>query len=1135
MLILLFTIQHTTKAQSSFNYNCLEDDETEIELNVDGNPAYMADEAGCTEPDAYWNYSDDFLDHCLKTSVCALDYHKNDIGFGLCTSCICEDGSTNSECPLKPDLVVSPWMAQNGDQSLTIDFFTLKLLLNTSVANIGSGPFEVERKGEYFCCPIGAVGVTGCESINYPSESCPDGFELKEKLKQIIYKKPQPPVSGDWLMGYEDNENDAMTVIYHPEHGHLHTENWFVTTLRKRPDMSDPNYDEPLNWETVSDVQKISFCIVNGKSCVCARPYACTDVMETDALSLLDNYVGTEDNIWADSDDPIWDDQEILKNKLAQFPNYLLGKHYQCEETTHQGLAPGMLDIYGYELPGNFIALPCDLAAGTYYVVMQVDPLNIYEEENNNNNVAIVPVNINSPLSDPVPESNAIITDLGEIYGESPDEVTWSSFNRINGIVKIENGKSLTIEHCTVEFMTPNSGIVVEKGGVLHVHNAVLSGNECLGNVWKGILVKGDADNPLFDGTDYNHVHHGVVHIENSIVKDALAGVQVGDYGVYPPTSLITMGGGILELKNSRFINNSVAIFYMPHFVPGSINPREATVEITAPFKADHLFPNLGYTGILIRNRELAIIDCHFSNTDYTMPEEERGNGIVAYMSTIAVGDSDPLLACTFNKMYKGIDTYAQGSLLSSVYILNNTFTSVNKGITLNGNAMSQISGNTFEFLQPDDYAIYGIGTQGIEIDHNTLVVSSIPDPTSNKPFGITLRNSGKITNIIHNNTFKAIVNDACPTPGLTCLFRFRSSVQIEGGNNSNVLIDCNNFTALGDYDIRIFDSQDFNDQGGCDPIEPNINPTANNWHNPATDPSSYHIYYHNTSESFEVTYQPGYEPTLISENVMLQEPCNTDENDCESFIFEGGEIEERIAFLQDRMSQSVTELENERFFAELIRTYLQNDMLTEAKAETQARNDNEGLKILIATYTDERNLSLADSLLQILPLQTPEDADFYDFFSAYLYELWNNSDLMPFEGKALSPAALQMQYMANDEHSASNTALFAQSAIASLYKTGFSRMPEEVLKNRVEPKKLSQNILISPNPAQNYLSLFINGEEQHGIIRIYTTTGYLIISVQTTNGYVSLNTSTLANGIYICEFVGGNGMKSVSKFVVLR
>ncbi|HRI26986.1 MAG TPA: hypothetical protein PK239_03200 [Chitinophagales bacterium] len=148
-LLLLWLPMHL-KAQS-FNYNCIDED-PDIVAKVGSNPSYpVTNETDCNAlSGGYWNYPD-FSNKCLHVSACALAYHTNDATGGLCAPCKCENGATDQSCPLLPDLVVSPYNVTNANNSLQLQTNTLKLLLDIAIANIGAGPFEVERTNVKKC------------------------------------------------------------------------------------------------------------------------------------------------------------------------------------------------------------------------------------------------------------------------------------------------------------------------------------------------------------------------------------------------------------------------------------------------------------------------------------------------------------------------------------------------------------------------------------------------------------------------------------------------------------------------------------------------------------------------------------------------------------------------------------------------------------------------------------------------------------------------------------------------------------------------------------------------------------------------------------------------------------------------
>ncbi|OWY21807.1 T9SS C-terminal target domain-containing protein [Sphingobacteriales bacterium UPWRP_1] len=469
----------------------------------------------------------------------------------------------------------------------------------------------------------------------------------------------------------------------------------------------------------------------------------------------------------------------------------------------------------------------------------------------------------------------------------------WSSDNiHILGKITVPAGATLYIHHATVEFETETSGIVVQKGGVLIIENhAVLQGNSCNNTPWGGILIEGDAFEPIptsfyTDGMFFEH--HGIARLKNNVViEGAKAGIQVGDFidsSLPPANTNNTYGGGALFISQTHFINNSVGVYLLPQFSGNNLFTRfsDCTFTFNATFRNTHKFENIGYTGIYTI-RPYLVQGCLFQNTAPVGPAfslSDRGIGIVSNIYGGWVTPSFTGTPCNFNNLYKGIDAYGLGSIHSGLLVTNNVFDNVTKSITLNGNAVSLISQNQFLRLNKDSYAIYAIDSKGTTIYNNAITVNIWPDAYNEKPLGIAVHNSGIEGAAILKNTFLP------HNPTQATVQRFRAAVQVEGNYNANVMIDCNTFTALSDFDIRIFDSPDFKDQGECAPFEPDENPIANLWHNAAAAPlGSYHVYYANPAETFNLTCQAGYEPSVLSSNINLLD-CGTDPNTCNSFGF---------------------------------------------------------------------------------------------------------------------------------------------------------------------------------------------------------------------------------------------------------
>ncbi|OWY25115.1 hypothetical protein C7N43_35475, partial [Sphingobacteriales bacterium UPWRP_1] len=149
----------------------------------------------------------------------------------------------------------------------------------------------------------------------------------------------------------------------------------------------------------------------------------------------------------------------------------------------------------------------------------------------------------------------------------------------------------------------------------------------------------------------------------------------------------------------------------------------------------------------------------------------------------------------------------------------------------------------------------------------------------------------------------------------------------------------------------------------------------------------------------------------------------------------------------------------------------------------------------VVGSHADERELEKADSLLQTLSQETPEDVDFYNFFNAYIGELQANPNLIPYEGKTPSAAALQIQNMAANTELHGNTAVFAQTTQATLYNNQYHRSPEDqkVIPNFGVNAKPALHIL--PNPAQNetLITLEPAGKQELNHLNVYSITGKLL------------------------------------------
>jgi hypothetical protein len=285
------------------------------------------------------------------------------------TSCVCADGTQN--CLLLPDITAS-WkgISNNGwTEYPQVNAGTSqngqgpdngRLRVTGSTPNIGHGSFTVRGvdangKRAFLCGSdtIFNVAATG-------DFTCPNGIiNPKQLLNQRVYKKDSTQMS------YVDRWTGSMA--YHPSHGHNHVNDWAVMTLRIPT--SDPN---PLSWPIVGDGAKIGFCLMDYGQC---------------GTSTGSTYYGH-----CRDENTVYNQGNTLQN--VDFPNWNLGGgNYNCS-VTEQGISSGWTDVYSKNLDGMWVNLPENTCNGDYYIVMEVDKNNYFQEEREDNNFTAVPVTL---------------------------------------------------------------------------------------------------------------------------------------------------------------------------------------------------------------------------------------------------------------------------------------------------------------------------------------------------------------------------------------------------------------------------------------------------------------------------------------------------------------------------------------------------------------------------------------------------------------------------------------------------------------------------------------------------------------------------------------------------------------------
>mgnify|MGYP002852551462 FL=1 len=162
-------------------------------------------------------------------------------------------------------------------------------------------------------------------------------------------------------------ERVAGTFVYHPEHNHIHFEEWAQYRLRRVT-------GEDGVGDVVAAGQKTSFCILD--------------------LGVYDR----------------------------SLPDYVSGGFFRTCSSTTQGLSVGWIDVYSKSLPGQNIDIT-DVPDGHYWLESEVDPNNNVLESNEDNNIARIRITIGNPsdINPDTYEPNGDLDNVRNIAAGSPN------------------------------------------------------------------------------------------------------------------------------------------------------------------------------------------------------------------------------------------------------------------------------------------------------------------------------------------------------------------------------------------------------------------------------------------------------------------------------------------------------------------------------------------------------------------------------------------------------------------------------------------------------------------------------------------------------------------------------------------
>ena len=247
-----------------------------------------------------------------------------------------------------PDLVVSEQGTAANMWEIAYD--AMKgygmLMFEVRVMNLGEGPLELTGTDVWLC---------GTDTVVNQHIRCKEGDEMNDSIyprqvfQQNIYQLKDGQLS--------KTKRTAGTMAYdgHPGHDHYHADYYARFTLLKPSD----NQLDTSQWQIVGGSRKASFCLWDMQFC--------------------------------DSENKKCDMRGRYYDELS-LSNYGFGTYRSCDDPTRQGISVGGIDWYGLHYDGQNLRLPPDTKNGLYFLKIEIDPFNFYEEADETNNVLILPV-----------------------------------------------------------------------------------------------------------------------------------------------------------------------------------------------------------------------------------------------------------------------------------------------------------------------------------------------------------------------------------------------------------------------------------------------------------------------------------------------------------------------------------------------------------------------------------------------------------------------------------------------------------------------------------------------------------------------------------------------------------------------
>ncbi|HRI29050.1 MAG TPA: T9SS type A sorting domain-containing protein, partial [Chitinophagales bacterium] len=578
-----------------------------------------------------------------------------------------------------------------------------------------------------------------------------------------------------------------------------------------------------------------------------------------------------------------------------------------------------------------------------------------------------------------------------------------------------------------------------------------------------------------------------------------------------PPGGLdLPRGGSIIIIENqSIFENNLTGVLMNPYRPDPTAKYVQRSSIKDSYFQNNQAFispayPEYKYQLYLNSVNRVPIEGNLFSANPATLSLQNKGIGIKTVNSGINITEN------TFLDLYKGIDVYNTLTSVSVTNLEHNTFTEVNKALTLNYVPYAVVSNNTFNVptgtnSPHDTYGLYTLKSFGFLLTGNTFVTTALANNhTRAVVLNQTLFDQAAIAQI-RQNTF---------TGGFIDATRFED-------NCRSLQLNCNVYLNEPQRDWYIAPDAELDKQGQCHPIFTELS-FHQHWHYlpPVlySGYSNYHVYNANPGFTLEI-YHDDYQYSVPTYNggsgSVIQINCfpgtETNNPSCTLSVppYYGG-VNEGCAYSGEELSRKIQDWQRAGETDSII-------ALLHCIAEDWS------YKILVGTYIDRRMYPQALTALDSIPNTPQGNADFKAIYYAYIELLTGGS------GKNADAAFALQQAEQNRTHAQQT---LAESMFALLYGNNYLRTVQDNAANNTH--FLSKpTFILAPNPANNSTAIYWhNALVVSSDVYITDITGRIVKTYHNLQNGQQINTDNLPNGIY---YVHAAALFATQKLVVVH